>query len=45
MLARHKPQRLITHRFPLDQAAEAYQMLDQSPENVVQTIFTYEDES
>ncbi|MDX1415717.1 MAG: zinc-binding alcohol dehydrogenase [Candidatus Promineifilaceae bacterium] len=44
-LAQHQPQRLITHRFVLDQAAEAYRMLDQNPEVAIQVVFTYEDGS
>lgn len=44
MLARHQPQKLITHHFSLAQAAQAYQLLDQTPELAVQIIFTYEDE-
>lgn len=44
LLARHKPEKLITHRFPIAKAAQAYQLLDQYPESAVQIIFTYEDE-
>jgi len=43
-LKRHQPEKLITHRFPLAQAAQAYQLLEQSPGSAVQIIFTYEDE-
>lgn len=32
---------LITHRFPLSQAAQAYQLLDEHPEQTVQVVFTY----
>jgi threonine dehydrogenase-like Zn-dependent dehydrogenase len=35
------PARLITHRFPLSAAGEAYYLLDQNPEETVQVIFTY----
>jgi 2-desacetyl-2-hydroxyethyl bacteriochlorophyllide A dehydrogenase len=42
LLAKQKPDRLITHRFPIDQASQAYQLLDQHPESVVQVVFTYD---
>ncbi len=32
---------LITHRMPIHQAAEVYQLIDQQPDEVVQIIFTY----
>lgn len=32
---------LITHRFPVSQAAQAYQLLDKRPEHAVQVILTY----
>lgn len=41
-LGRIQPQRLITHRFPIAQAAQAYELLDQQPEEAIQTILTYE---
>ncbi|MEJ2672040.1 MAG: zinc-binding alcohol dehydrogenase [Deltaproteobacteria bacterium] len=41
MLAQVQPARFITHRFPLDQAARAYELLDQHPEDVVQVILTH----
>lgn len=41
MLQRHRPERLITHRLPISQAAEAYQLLDQQPDEAVQVVFTY----
>jgi threonine dehydrogenase-like Zn-dependent dehydrogenase len=41
MLRQSKPSRLITHRFPFKRAAEAYQLLDQHPEQAIQVIFTY----
>jgi 2-desacetyl-2-hydroxyethyl bacteriochlorophyllide A dehydrogenase len=34
---------LITHRFPVSQAAQAYDMLDRSPEKAIQVLLTYED--
>jgi len=35
------PARFITHRFPIERAAEAYALLDQSPEGAIQALFTY----
>ncbi len=32
---------LISHRFPVTQAPEAYRLLDQSPEKVLQVLLTY----
>ena len=32
---------LITHRFPLEQARQAYALLDQHPEEAIQVLFTY----
>jgi len=34
---------LISHRFPFDRAAEAYALVDQHPEEVVQVVLTYGD--
>jgi len=41
MLREIRPARFITHRFPLAQAAQAYQVLDQKPEEAIQVILTY----
>jgi 2-desacetyl-2-hydroxyethyl bacteriochlorophyllide A dehydrogenase len=41
MLRRHRLERLITHRLPLDRAAEAYRLLDEQPEEAVQIVFEY----
>jgi threonine dehydrogenase-like Zn-dependent dehydrogenase len=41
MLRQSKPSRLITHRFHIEKAAEAYQLLDKEPEQAIQVIFTY----
>lgn len=41
MLGRHHPQRLLTHRFPFSQAAEAYQLLDQQAAEALQVVLTY----
>jgi 2-desacetyl-2-hydroxyethyl bacteriochlorophyllide A dehydrogenase len=40
-LERIQPEKWITRRFPLDQAGEAYRLLDQSPEETIQVIFDY----
>jgi threonine dehydrogenase-like Zn-dependent dehydrogenase len=42
MLEQVRPAHLITHRLPLAQAAQAYAMLDQHPEETLQVILTYE---
>lgn len=41
MLAKHDPARMITHRFPIGQAHQAYQLLDQDPGSTVQVLLTY----
>lgn len=41
MLAKVQPQPLITHRFPLAQAANAYELIDLRPETAVQVVFSY----
>lgn len=41
MIRRVRPQQLISHRVPLDQADSIYQLLDQAPEQVLQAIFSY----
>jgi alcohol dehydrogenase len=41
MIRRLKPSRFITHRFPIQQSAEAYQLLDQNPEKTIQILLTY----
>ncbi|MEJ2264205.1 MAG: zinc-binding alcohol dehydrogenase [Anaerolineales bacterium] len=38
-----RPARFITQRFPLERAAEAYQLLDQNPGETIQVVLTYED--
>jgi 2-desacetyl-2-hydroxyethyl bacteriochlorophyllide A dehydrogenase len=40
-LERIGPEKWITHRFSLDQATEAYRLLDEHPEEAVQVIFDY----
>jgi 2-desacetyl-2-hydroxyethyl bacteriochlorophyllide A dehydrogenase len=41
MLAQVKPARFITHRFPIAQAAQAYDLIDRHTEDVIQVILTY----
>lgn len=41
MIAATDPSRWITHRIPFSQAAEAYQLLDQSPQAAIQVLLTY----
>lgn len=41
MLKRVRPSRLISHRFPLEKAGEAYRLIDRSGEQALQVIFTY----
>ena len=43
MLEELRPASLITHRFSILQAPEAYDLLDRMPEEAIQMIFTYED--
>jgi 2-desacetyl-2-hydroxyethyl bacteriochlorophyllide A dehydrogenase len=40
-LAQVKPARFITQRFPIAQAAQAYELLDRQPEDAIQVILTY----
>jgi 2-desacetyl-2-hydroxyethyl bacteriochlorophyllide A dehydrogenase len=41
MVQQVRPAQLITHRFPIEQAAEAYALLDQSPQDAIQVMLTY----
>jgi 2-desacetyl-2-hydroxyethyl bacteriochlorophyllide A dehydrogenase len=41
MLRQVRPAQLITHRFPLEQAPQAYELLDGHPEEAIQVLFTY----
>jgi len=41
-LERIKPEKWITHRFALSDAAKAYQLLDEHPEETIQVIFNYQ---
>ena len=42
MLQQVRPTPLITHRFPFEQASQAYARLDQHPEEAVQVLLTYD---
>ncbi len=39
-LSRLHPEKWITHRIPLDEAEKAYRLLDQSPQEAIQILFT-----
>jgi 2-desacetyl-2-hydroxyethyl bacteriochlorophyllide A dehydrogenase len=43
MIRQLKPSRFITHRFSINQAVRAYQLLDQNPAEVIQVILTYDE--
>ena len=42
MLRQVAPARFITHTFPIDEAEQAFQLIDRNPEESIQVIFTYE---
>ncbi len=41
-LERLRPEKWITHRFPLEQAGDAYRLLDQNPQETIQIIIEYQ---
>jgi 2-desacetyl-2-hydroxyethyl bacteriochlorophyllide A dehydrogenase len=43
MLQYIRPAHLITHRFPFEQASQAYDLLDQHPEEAIQVQLTYKE--
>lgn len=43
MLRQLQPSRWITHRLPLEAAPDAYRLLDERPDQVIQVVFTYPD--
>lgn len=43
MLSEVQPAGLITHRYHISQAEEAYQLLDQNQQEAIQVMLTYED--
>ncbi|HEX7118846.1 MAG TPA: zinc-binding alcohol dehydrogenase [Longimicrobiales bacterium] len=44
MLRRIRPAGLITHRFPVEQAAAAFRLLDEAPGTALQVLLTYDNE-
>jgi threonine dehydrogenase-like Zn-dependent dehydrogenase len=40
-LERIKPEKWITHKFPLNDAEKAYRLLDENPQETIQVIFDY----
>ena len=44
MIEELRPSSLITHRFSLDRAAEAYRLLDRTPQEAIQIVLTYHDQ-
>jgi len=40
-LKRIQPQKWITHRFPIEEANQAYELLDKNPQETIQVIFEY----
>jgi 2-desacetyl-2-hydroxyethyl bacteriochlorophyllide A dehydrogenase len=40
-LKRIQPQKWITHRFSIEEAGKAYQLLDENPQETIQVIFDY----
>jgi 2-desacetyl-2-hydroxyethyl bacteriochlorophyllide A dehydrogenase len=40
-LERIKPEKWITHKFAIEEAAEAYRLLDENPQETIQVIFQY----
>ena len=41
MIRRVQPQQMISHRVPLEQAPFLYSLLDQAPEEILQSVLTY----
>ena len=40
-LEKVKPEKWITHRFPIESAEEAYRLLDENPQEAIQILVTY----
>ncbi|HEX9837986.1 MAG TPA: zinc-binding alcohol dehydrogenase [Anaerolineales bacterium] len=40
-LERTKPDKWITHRFPIEEAEQAYRLLDENPQEAIQILVTY----
>ena len=43
-LGRIRPEKWITHRFPLEKAGQAYSLLDKNPQDSIQVILQYQHE-
>jgi threonine dehydrogenase-like Zn-dependent dehydrogenase len=43
MIDRVKPERFISHRFPLNQAKRAFELLDKEPQKAIQVVFSYDE--
>jgi len=41
-LKRIQPEKWITHRFSIDEAAKAYELLDKNPGDTIQVVFNYQ---
>ena len=41
-LKRIRPEKWVTHRFKLEEAASAYALIDQSPQDCIQVLLTYD---
>jgi alcohol dehydrogenase len=41
MIEQVRPAQLVTQRFPVERAAEAYALLDERPEQAIQVMLTY----
>ena len=41
-LKRIQPQKWITHRFPIEEADKAYELLDKNPQETIQVLFDYQ---
>jgi threonine dehydrogenase-like Zn-dependent dehydrogenase len=41
MIRTVRPDKLITHRLPVEQAPQAFDLLDRQPESAVQVVLTY----
>ena len=40
-LERIQPEKWITHRFPIEEARKAYQLLDENPQETIQVVFDF----
>ncbi len=40
-LERIQPEKWITHRFPIEEAAQAYELLDKNPQETIQVLFKH----